>query len=595
MPPNFYEESLFWENGALYHKHEKNQKENRVKILSFPFGVKSIHRGELKADNTYYLLSLSKPHDGTKEWSVPASALVGPNAVPMLADQGVVVHNAELFKQYVRLSVDKLNADGRSKMSFEQFGWKENENAFLYGDRLYRPGGVDTTALSGELRYRSQWLRPTPAGSLLAWKNAIDCLMGAGSEGQSFTVLASFAAPLMRFLEDNEGGAVVNLMTSVSGAGKTTSLAAASSVWASDARALGLTSIDTKVSKSVSLGAIANLPLTYDEFGNKDPGAVREFIVTFTSGRDKLRADSSGQLIHNAASWQTILISAGNRSLIDQIVSTGESDAPAMRILEFPVQSAGDLKPSEAARLKRQLEENAGHAGHAFLMYLMKEGTIGAAKEMLARVMDEIYAKGHFRREHRFRVRTLAAVAVASRIVQKLSLIAFTPERINGWALKHFSEEAQNVVETRHIETLSRFLSEHLAETLIMPGPYERGLMAMALGEKPRVRCTVRVEIKNDAIHVSEVELRAWIERAAGGNYRETIAKLREDGVLCGERQMTLTAGTELRSGLVRVLTFDGAHPKLTGELRLVRESAAHELEDRRREEQKKRRLREVL
>ena len=540
-----------------------------IKITSFKIEVASVHAGEIKRDQVYYLIRHFKPHEGWREIDLPASKLFGPMMTATMADLGVVIHEGDYFRQYIRDAVDALARKERSKMQFEQFGWKADNSQFLYGDLLFSPQGVETTACSSELRYRAQWLKPTPGGSVAGWKQAVDCLMGKGSEGMSFTILASFGAVLMRFMEDNEGGAIINLMTRHSGAGKTTSLAGAYTVWSSSDRGLGLTTIDTKVSKGVTLGALCNLPIVYDEFSNKDPDIVREFVMLFTSGRDKMRADSAGQIMHTASSWQTLLFTASNVSVVDTLLATGESEAPAFRVLEFPVESSGNLTLTEAARLKKQMEDNAGHAGAAFLAYLVQPEVLTWTKAKLAALSTEIFITGGFRKEHRYWVRALAAAGAAALLVEKLGLISFSPQRIMTWAIQHFMDQitAQRDRESS-VPMLSRFLNDHIGETLIMPGPAEGRKPMPPIGDKPRLRISVRVEVKGDAIYISDASLRAYVAKS-GGSYRELLKELLATGILIAERSpVVLSAGTELRSGQVQCIRVDGGHPALTGVVR---------------------------
>lgn len=539
-----------------------------AKITSYAVIMLSVHAGEVRTEQAYYLLRHYKPHSGWHNVDVPAAKLFGQSMVAVLADLGIIVHDADLFRRYMRDSIDSIQKREKTKMQFEQFGWKEENTKFLYGDRLYTRDGHEAPACSPELRYRSQWLRPVPGGSVEGWKAAVDCLMGAGSEGMSFTVLASFGAVLMRFLEDNEGGAIISLMTRHSGAGKTTSLAGAYTVWAASDKGLGLTTIDTKVSKGATLGAMCNLPIVYDEFSNKDPEIVREFVLLFTSGRDKMRADASGQIMHSASSWQTILFTASNRSLVDTINSTGESEAPAFRVLEFPVESSGKLTLTEASRLKKQMEENAGWAGDAFLNFIVQKGIIDWVKKKLAELTDEIFEKGGFRKEHRYWVRALAATATAAIIVNFLGLVSFSPERIIGWAVRHFAALIQDARDRDSLlPWFARFLNDHVAETLTMPTAY-KGKAMPPIGDKPRLRVSVRVDVDSGNIFVCQSTLRDWLARK-GGAYSEMLREMKERGVLLNARRnITLTAGTELRSGLVPCVEIDGTHPSLTGIIR---------------------------
>ena len=79
-----------------------------VKITSFKFEVTSIHAGEVHRDQTHYLIRHFKPHEGWTELDLPASAMFGPMMAPTLANLGVVIHDAELFRGYIREAVDAL-------------------------------------------------------------------------------------------------------------------------------------------------------------------------------------------------------------------------------------------------------------------------------------------------------------------------------------------------------------------------------------------------------------------------------------------------------------------------------------------------------
>ena len=573
-----------YKDGGLYWCHEDiTKKAVEVKLSSFPVRISSVHVGEINHDQYYYHFQHYKPHGGWKDLIVRPSHVHGQSMVSAMADLGIVVHDPVKFNLYIKDSVDSINKKHDAEMSYEQFGWKGDK--FLYGDQLYDADGAETAAISPELRLRSQWLRPARGGSLAGWKQAVDNLMGRGSEGMSFTVLASFASVLMPFFEANEGGAVINLMTRHSGAGKTTALSGAMTVWATDPRALELISIDTKVSQGVSLGALCNLPCIYDEFDNKDPEKVREFMVMFTSGRDKLRGNSDATLIHTASSWRMMLLTASNASIADTISSLGRSDAPAMRVLELPVESSGTMKPSELVELSKQLYANAGHAGEAFVRYLVQPDVTDWVREKLRELLDEIYEKCGFQKEHRFWARALAAIGCAALIVEELGLISFSTDRIMKWALDHFSQGAkERVAEPRSmLEHLAAYLNESIGSTLTMPGPSEGRKLFAIVGEKPKSRIHVRIELKGSTCYVEEAPLRKWLEQNAGGGYAELVRDLRRYHMLIGDRvAKTLSAGTEIESGQVRCMVFDIGHPKFSGVIREVEKTVGHPINLRR-------------
>lgn len=574
-------DQYIFEGGALKFVTASLQgKAVHSKITSFPVKIDSVHIGEIQGDQHYYMVRHYKPHQGWRAIALKASQLHGYQVMAIMADLGVVVHDPVKFQAYVRDSVDVIHARERTKMHFDQFGWKDADSCFLFGSQLYTPDGVREAAISPSLKFRAQWLGPVEGGSVIGWKNAVDNLMGRGSEGMSFTVVAAFASLIMRFMSADEGGAIVNLMTRQSGTGKTTSLSGAYTVWASNIRGLALATFDTRVSQGITLGELCNLPCCYDEFDNKDPVEVRQFAVTFTNGRDRQRGTPGAHLVQNAASWQMTLLAASNRSIADTVSSAGESDAPAMRILELPIESSGDLSQVDLMSLSRQLTANAGHAGDAFLRYITQPGVIPWIKERLPRAMDEIIARGGFRKEHRFWVRQLAATAVAAAIIDKLGLISFSPKRIMDWSIEHFSNapimaKVDDQAMTPH---LSRFINEHLEEILVMPGPSEGRKIVAPIGEKPRRKVVARVELSTDLCYIDERTLRQWLEKNAGGGYSDLLRETKTNGMLrTPKRLVTLTAGTHMHGGQVYCVGFDIGHPAFSGVVREAQEAQRRE------------------
>lgn len=573
-----HSEWRFKEGGLYYCIQSTKGEPVEVKLSSFPVRVSSVHYGEINRDKHYYVLQHHSPKEGWKDVIVKPSQLYGQGIVGAMADLGVVVHDPIKFQLYLKDSVDRIKQKSKMETSFEQFGWKGDR--FLYGERLYGPDGWEPAALAPSLRQRAQWLKPTPGGSLEGWKQAVDNLMGRGSEGMSFTVLASFASVLMPLFDADEGGAVINLMTRHSGAGKTTSLSGARSVWSADPRALELVNIDTRVSKALSLGMLCNLPCLYDEFDTKDPYVVRDFMEMFTSGRDKMRGTSDAAIIQNAASWRMLLIAANNSSIQESIIAYGKSEAPALRVLEFPVESSGTMKPAALMELAKQLNANAGWAGEEFISYLVQPGVKPWVRNKLLSLMDEITAKYDFRKEHRFWVRTLSAIACASIIVKELQLVTFSPERIMKWALDYFSGASATVkaAPVSMIEHLASFLNDKVSETLTMPSEAEGRKLFTPIGDKPKNKVNIRIEVKGSKCYVNTSVIRKWLQDNADGGYKELLRELRMKRLLVADDKLkVLTAGTEIEGGQVRCLVFDIGHPQFTGMMREIKEVQKHE------------------
>jgi len=340
--------------GALVVETEKKEGVASFEMISaYPIYLDAVQSGEVAGGHSLSM-KLQLPHEGILS-IMPMKVFFSSSGLSEIAGQGVMVHNPELFKQFVRVSVDKWNGAKKLERRYDQFGWKDEETSFLYGTQLYTADSVRTVIGSDEVQSRSQYLGPRRNGSIGGWSNAANQLFAIGHEVQAFALLSAFAAPLMRFHSTGEGGAIVSLVSDKSGTGKTTALEAAASVWG---RLKGTQIIDddTNVAKGLKLGVFGNIACTYDELYNRDPDAIRRFVLMFTNGRDKDRGTADGTLRHVRAEWQTILLLASNNSIVDILSTMGGTDAPAYRLLEFIMDTPATMDKRRGDQLKNQLE-----------------------------------------------------------------------------------------------------------------------------------------------------------------------------------------------------------------------------------------------
>lgn len=531
-----------------------------------------MNRGENRVDQHYLVLKHKPPHEDWRTVELPLRILFSSSGIADVMGKGVIVHEADLFRKFIRLSLDMLQAKGKAMIQFEQFGWKEDDSAFLIGRKLYTSSKVHEVEGSAEVVKRARAMGPTSKGSLAGWKAAADQLFGPGVEGQGFALLASFAAPLMRFHSSDEGGAVVSVYSRESGVGKSTALAGAASVWG-QLQGMQILDPDTKVSKGITLGVMGSLPVIFDELNHRDPESVREFVQVFTTGRDKQRASQAGELIHTANTWQTLLITGSNLSLIDTLKSTRSGDAMSMRVIEFNLKMPGTIKHSQGDQLKEQLYFHAGHAGDAFMRALIQPETLEYVRRALPKIRQDITEKHRFNSEHRFWVRTLASISVASVIVRHLGLISFSADRIMEWAIESLTNRKTlamgEMYEGSHM--LSLFLSQHIGATLGVPGPFNPRTKSVPF-LTPQRDLVVRMETDGNRILIEKSTLRQWMSKQ-GVAWSDLIAELEHKRILVdAQKLVTLGAGTIYARGQSPCLIIDGNAPAMSGVLAEVQQ-----------------------
>jgi hypothetical protein len=538
-------------------------------VTNYPVIVHALNRGEITAQKHSIVLRYWRPHDGWAEAEVPLKTLFGSNGSAEIAGLSIIIHNQDLWKQYLRESIDILTSKERARVQYEQFGWKEEETAFLVGSRLYHGGGALDIAGSPEVMHRAKSLRPggeRKRGSLAAWKAAADRLGAEGAEPQMVTLMMSLGAPLMRFFGEDEGGMVLSIVGSTTGGGKSTALDAAATVWG-DVKGLQMVAIDTRVAQGLTLAVACNLPVIFDEARQRDPEALRDFIQMFTQGRDKLRGTSDGQLIHNAASWQTTLICGSNKSLIDTISSAKGSEAMNARILEFHLPQL--RKEDTDQGLRKQFNDNPGWAGEKYMQALVHPSNRLAVKKALEDCQADLIKRYNLGSEHRFLVRGVSCMYVAALVATSIGIVSMTPKRLLDWTMREALQAPDSDTDkpghkpNDPAHLLAEFLNEHLDAAIVVEKAWKIR-ESQVPRRYPAKKVVLRYEIQPQRVFITEKELRTWLNGRDMG-LKEFTSAMGSRGILEGRRMCTLTAGTEILGAPVPVLTFKTDHPLLSG------------------------------
>lgn len=550
-----------------------------IKILSQPFRLRSVQRHE--ADDAKH--SLVFDHDlplEQREIVLPSGVAFSNRSIPEFADRGVVVHEPDQLRRYIKVAIDEWYRTKPMETRYDQFGWKEDDTAFLCGNRLYRKDSIQRVTGSSELIHRSKYLRPVPGGSVRGWAAAASKLFAVGLEPQSFGLLCSFGAPLMRFHTHKEGGAIASFVNDVTGGGKTTTLEGGATVWGLE-DGIKLGDQDTQVAKGLKLGIMGNLPMAYDELATKDPELIRQFVLVFTDGKDKDRGTPDGNLIHNRAQWQTILLLASNKPVFELLHSLPGATAHAFRVLEFVTEIPKHIDRTKGDELRRQLEANAGWAGDAYLRHLVQPEIISYVKNSIVPVTDDIWrrGKGVLNGDHRFWVRMIASALIGGNIAQQLGLIEFSIERITNWVIEYAMDQAKAVhidPQRRDLDLLNSFILRNPGATLQVQHAWRPRALTPPVN-MPTREILIRHEIDDQRLWIEEMALREWLLK---NNAHRTLFErrmLQLEVLKSVGRFVTLTAGTTKPSGQVRAYEVDLGHPMMSGILRALSQEPAAE------------------
>jgi len=560
-----------WENDSLVVQSSTSGGPKNYLISKHPIYLETVSTGETRGDfNLTFKQKLP-----VKNWdiiTVGAQELFSPLGVGALTRFGANIHDNEIFKKFVHASIDQYYTKQALFTRYDQYGWKPE--GFLGSKNFYTATGIHEAVVSDELTIRNTWIGPgkgaknDPSTGLERWQNAANTMFAAGCETQSLAVLASFGAPLMRFLAVDEGGTILHLVSRETNKGKTTALCGAFTVWGLK-RGLSLTNEDNRVTKWLTLAALGNLPLIYDELDARDPTYIRSFITNFTNGRDKMRADRTGQIKHAATEWQTVMISASNTSIIDQLSTGHDPEAAAARVFELEATLPEHLINRMGEKLRNELQANCGYAGHAYLQYLVQ--IRNELPDWVQQKLIEVQKKTGLSNNYRFWLRLAAVVAVAGTIVRHIGLLEVSIDRIlENWLLPlMIDQSADGKQGDRQAKgwaygALAHAIAKLKPHTLIVQGQYVTGKTMRPI-ETPRDQIVARYEtglkrftITTEALKNYAVEHNLpWLPW-----YRE----MKRTGVISETKKVTLTAGTELAGALTYCYEINLRHRLLAEE-----------------------------
>lgn len=544
-----------------------------------PIYLAAVRRTEHYPHNTFYVFR--QLVDGVwEDVQLPARDVRSTQVLAILAGAAISLYPEHIkpFQRYVIAEV----ARRRMEKMYQQFGWKD-DGSFLSGQWLYHPSGDKSRApLAEDVAARARNM--TVEGTLEGWKNAVRPFFAEGMEWQSITILAAFAAPLMKF-NPNNGGAVLALRSPKTAKGKTTTMTVAASVYGS-LSALQVTSNDSHTSMFNVVSRLCNLPVFNDEIRVRDPEGVRHLLETFTTGVDKNRTRRDGSLQDTKNPWQTILITGANDSLYEILVTANGMSAQAARVVELNVGAlpGGDEKYGE--RLMKAALSNRGHAGDLYLSTILRPDVhdgLPAALEVARDVFGAALGEDDARRANRYRTWLMASLVVAAGICVRLGLIEVSVDRLSQWMINNL-RDASTLDTSLYADAdihnaaghVSAFLNAHTGNRLVVGNRWTSRHTVADVRREPLAGkpLLIRQELADNRIYIDQPALKGWLT-AKGINFTDTMKLLSGGRAGWSNRKKNLGAGTQLTAGQVYVVEIDTSHEVFAGHLRLVEDAPA--------------------
>lgn len=348
------------------------------------------------------------------------------------------------------------------------FGWQDKHGkveGFIYGGNLWTPTGTTPAASADGVIARHY--RPT--GEERPWVEATKLVTSQGRPDLEAIVASAFAAPLVKFTGHN--GMLLSAYSKESGAGKTTALNIAQAVWGDPVKAIQSLD-DTHNSVMGKIGEIRSLPIYWDELKTEED--TKKFVnLTFqvSGGKGKSRMNSRAQQ-REVGSWQTLVVSASNDSLVDAVVqNTPTTLAGLYRLFEYKVRppvagAPGRIDHSRAQIILSKLKTNYGNIGLKYAQFL--GANFHQIEQDIEVMSHNLNIETSSTQEERFWISAMACLLVGARYANHLQYVALDEVALKAFLLQTLQEMrdlgSKQTVDLTQTLNISSILSQFLGD-----------------------------------------------------------------------------------------------------------------------------------
>lgn len=454
----------------------------------------------------------------------------------LLMDRGIIATGEE-YKHLQELVVEwlkKIQDAQKVKRSFTHLGWMEVDTkliGFALGDTAYYPdgskeNGIKISSGTGVPIARHYY----PQGDLTKWKSISAFLSQQGRPELMSIIATSFGSPLMKF--SGHSGAVVSIVSTASGVGKSTALSLAQSVWASPKAAIH-SAADTSMSLSAKMGFTKDLPAYWDDI--KGEGTFKQFAETIyhiTQGKEKSRLTAGAEL-REVQNWNCLAVVAANDSIIDIVKRFGKgTDAGAARIFEIRLEKRPEH--SQTATFFDQCTSNYGVAGEVYATWLAQNHD--KAKEAVEKMSAALSSELDMQSEERFWIAAMSVMLVGATIAKSLGLVNFDLASLGAFLKAQFlrlrSGKTEQMREGDAGPMVADLIMDHQVTTLRIDAMPWKNATKPAITRAPKNGdVDIMIADKDGILRVRRARFVEWC-RDKGHSHSTLLTKLQQVGAV---------------------------------------------------------------
>jgi hypothetical protein len=562
-------------SGGIYRQPDGEETEP---LLVYPYDLYVVKRMRDPNEGGVVLVRSHTPKDGVEEFTIPNSKITEPTEVRKeLARRDILLGKKQfdLLVDYIIRSAQNLRHRKKAEQMRNQFGWADGDGKFIVGDREISAEGTYHSPPSSVTKVLTDHM--VPSGSMEKWKEVFSLYGRPGLEGAAFAAATAFGAPLLKF--SGQRGAIINLVNTNSGTGKTTTLHMCNSVWGHPEK-LCAKKDDTFNSKVFKLGVMCNLPVTFDEMSNTEPKQLSElaYLITQGTGKDRMKA-SSNELRANLTSWQTIALCSSNHSFYEKLEFLKDTPQGEMaRIIEYSLDYSDAIDTEVGKQMfDHQLLENYGHAGDIYARYVVEN--YEDVKNLYLAIQKKIDTQLKLTQRERFWSATVAANITGIRVAGHIGLLDWDLAAIFRWAcnmLKSLRTTTLPPIDADN-EVIGHFMLGRMDNILVVnDGVDRRSKLQQVPVLEPKQEVMVRYEPDTQKVYISVAAFKRYCTQR-NISYRETAKKLKDRGVLLDTGQKRMTKGMKMNVPPVQAMILDGTHSDFAALAEIANEQEAVE------------------
>lgn len=402
-------------------------------------------------------MHMPPPFNTTKEFEIDASLVASPQKLAEALGKYEVYSTGfkganDHMSAYLRESIEKLKREAEELTTLTSFGWKDNMQSFLIGDRLYHKDGTTRKVLVGGNARAKMVAFPEPRGSVDKYSEALNFMYsGKDMIPMQYAVASGFGSVLTPLGPTIYKGLLMAITGGATAKGKTSvCLSALYAFGDADKMKIATDKGSTVNARYATLSTYQNIPLLLDEFTKISADDFSALAYAISQGEDKSRmsvSNNKGVSFAEQEYWQMSPYVTANTDL-HGLLSTevGNSQAEAVRVIQIRIDQykLNKISIAEADAAMKQMELNLGCAGEEFIKFVVtnredvlhRMATIG---KRLEQAMPDV--KYRFYRNHA--ICSLTAI----NITNQLGITKFDEEALYHFTIELFEELANTITE----------------------------------------------------------------------------------------------------------------------------------------------------